>query len=223
MSLQTIQRGIDEGLVLHVPFTEGSGTTVYDRSPSDAEIIFSAGAAAPSWSTLTGMPVVVIADEESLQLTDITKAVLTTECTISCWVYPTTIDHSHRIADKLIFGAKTGYQLGFNSSGNVVFTLGDGITNYNLTADIDLVVDTLYLISATWDGAIMKAYVNGIQDPTTLAFVNTISDPATELIIGSEGVGGNESLNGSMYGLRIYDRAISPQEIRYLSSMRRRL
>jgi hypothetical protein len=72
-----------------------------------------------------------------------------------------------------------------------------------------------YLLTVTWDGADIKYYINGeLKD--TKGWVGTLPNSDSKLIIGSDPPGSTEYFKGVMDDLRIYDYALSDDEIKAL-------
>ncbi len=72
-------------------------------------------------------------------------------------------------------------------------------------------------IAATWDGATVRFYINGIEDPVTQEFSNPLGVTDESLIIGSDPPGQNEWFHGKLDEIRIYNRALSESEIQLLA------
>jgi hypothetical protein len=75
--------------------------------------------------------------------------------------------------------------------------------------------DVWYHVVAVRSGSSVKLYLNGIDDTGTPV---TMTNPAinnTEMRIGTR-YNGNYSFNGQIDDVRIYNRALRPEEIRYL-------
>jgi hypothetical protein len=72
-----------------------------------------------------------------------------------------------------------------------------------------------YLLTVTWDGADIKYYINGeLKD--TKEWVGTLPNSDSKLLIGSDPPGSTEYFRGVMDDLRIYDHALSGDEIKAL-------
>jgi len=95
--------------------------------------------------------------------------------------------------------------------------LGD---DHNRHKDIAaLATETWYYIALTWDGSSYVVYVDGAATAngnyTGLDTLNTIAD------IGNDGradaTGRTEAFNGLLDDVRIYDRVLPQEEIRWLA------
>lgn len=67
-------------------------------------------------------------------------------------------------------------------------------------------------ISATWDGATMKIYIDGKEDPYSLALTDAIDTSQGTLTIGAL-QGGSALFDGKIDDIRIYKRALSQNEV----------
>jgi hypothetical protein len=71
------------------------------------------------------------------------------------------------------------------------------------------------LTTVTWDGANVRFYINGVLKATK-AWNNTLPNSASKLSIGCGPVGSTEYFVGIIDELRIYNRAISQEEVKSL-------
>ncbi len=71
-----------------------------------------------------------------------------------------------------------------------------------------------YHVAATWDGAIVKIYINGELDSST-ARTGTIATDTRSLYIG--GRSGTDLFNGMIRDVRLYNRALQQSDIRKLA------
>jgi len=73
-----------------------------------------------------------------------------------------------------------------------------------------------YHLAATWDGSHVKFYINGVlEDTKTLE--GSLTDSTSKLLIGCDPPGVTEYFRGIMDDLRIYNYALSDNEIQSLS------
>ena len=68
-------------------------------------------------------------------------------------------------------------------------------------------------IAATWDGSIVKYYVNGELDPNQDSFTGTLNVFDEALIIGKDAPGNVEWFDGRLDDIKIYDSGLSDSEI----------
>jgi hypothetical protein len=128
-----------------------------------------------------------------------------TSGTVSMWIEPNSDTCSQRLfysgsvsKIEILYGANDiRYQI-FNGDWTSVSSVKD-----------DFAIGTWYHLLFTWDGTTNKIYIDGIFD-------NDVADNAGEVDLGAIQLGGRTSqahFNGSIADVRIYNRAISQQEI----------
>jgi hypothetical protein len=102
----------------------------------------------------------------------------------------------------------------YTDEGNLALGLGD--SHVAITGIRTLTPETWYHIALTWDGTNYAVYTNGIEDVngsyTGLTTLNTIAD------IGNTGntSSRNEAFNGIIDEVRVYNRALSANEVQAL-------
>jgi hypothetical protein len=115
-----------------------------------------------------------------------------------------------------------------NSTGYVDFTLGGyigltglvwglytGGTYHFLSAGISwLKTNTWYFVVGTWNGSMLKLYVNGQFIANLSATGSLLPTPGAQAFIGRDIVG--VFWNGTIANVQIYNTALSQQEIQYL-------
>ena len=69
-----------------------------------------------------------------------------------------------------------------------------------------------YHVAYTWDGADVRLYVDGVFASSAPVSRSPLTDERS-LVIGKHPPGATEYLNGRLDELRIYNRALSAQEI----------
>jgi len=198
------------GLVAAYGFEEGAGTSV-----TDASGLGNHGAVSGATRTASGRfggalafdgvnDQVAVADDASLDLTG--------AMTIEAWVRPTsslagwrTVVIKEQPSDLVygLYAAGTGYR----PSGHV-FVGGDDV---RVQAPAALPADAWSHLATTYDGTILRLYVNGVQVASlTVAGPMSASD-------GPVRIGGNtvwdEWFAGTIDDVRIYDRALAAGEI----------
>ena len=117
---------------------------------------------------------------------DDTSLDLTSQVTMLAWIYPTALSGSHRF----ILGRDDGLgNRNFNlftsaddDLSSIVWTGGGAKTAvYSQSA---LVNDNWYLVGVTYDGAILKVWVNGVVGSITESFVGAIDNDDVSFTIG---------------------------------------
>lgn len=139
--------------------------------------------------------------------------------TLSAWIYPTAAQKGQIIS-------KNGpYRLTFHSFRRVEFGLYAGGSGDAYFANTILPLDQWTHVAATYDGAKMAVYINGVEDttlalsrtpPRTGAKTGTIVKLGSEVVIGSGISGLEQYFKGNIDDVRIYNYALSAEEIRNL-------
>jgi hypothetical protein len=188
------------------PLNEGAGNVAYDLSESGVDGVF-AGTPLPS-------PIVdrfgksIYFNNTTAQCIDISPDPLNslTAFSVTGWVNPLTTDIGlvqswQAGADQILIrdNGSTGLQFYTYTSGQV----GGNILTYTLNEWQHVVF--------TYDGTTMRAYRNGVVSATTYAQTGAMNSVA-RLRIGGGTVSENPT-NGNIGDVRIYNRAISAEEI----------
>lgn len=102
---------------------------------------------------------------------------ITGPITLSAWFNLSAIGNfGNRIVSK--YNTNHGYDISVLQNGEVQFTLCDGVSQYPLTSGLEISLNTLYHVVATYDGTTMNLYLNNV-------LVNTTTGPAS--IVSSSG------------------------------------
>jgi len=135
---------------------------------------------------------------------------LTSEMTLEAWVYPTTVNSLWR---DVIYKGNDNYYLSgtsSNSSRPAAGAILGGVYGevYGTTA---LTANTWAHLAATYDGATMRLYVNGVQVASRVQ-TGAIATSTNPLQIGGDSLYG-QYFAGRIDEVRIYNRALSVAEI----------
>jgi hypothetical protein len=144
-----------------------------------------------------------VPDSSSL---DISSAI-----TMSLWFY---VDEFDLTFPTMISKGAQNYRFYFSEASqklNVRFVY-DGAASINVTTSTVFSTMTWYHVAFTYDGTTRIVYVNGQQEITSVA-VDSITTNNDSLIIGNFSAGGSRSFKGRLDDLRIYNKALSSQEI----------
>src|SRR3990172_4785636 len=201
------ERATPAALVAAYSFDEGVGGAVDDSSGNNN--IGAIGNA--TWSTLGKLGRVLSFNGTNAMVTvnDADSLDLTTGMTLEAWVNPSIVTSNWR--DVIYKGLNDIYYLEATSSGAGGPAVGGTFGGPPLQGPTPLAVNTWSHLAATYDGAMMRLYVNGVQ---------VASKPRTVPIATSTGVlsiGGNplygQRFSGLIDEVRIYNRALSISEI----------
>ncbi len=195
------------GLVAAYAFNEGAGPTGTDASGNNNTGTISGA----TWTTAGKFGGALVFDGTSAQVTipDSPSLRLTTGMTLEAWVFPTVPPTGWQaVVDKTV----DGYYLMASSdqaNGPAVggtFTAG----NQDTVGSSTLEVNTWTHLAATFDGATVRLYVNGVQ-VASQAQTTPLTPTTGTLQIGADSYG--EFFAGRIDEVRIYNRALSQSEI----------
>ena len=143
---------------------------------------------------------------------------ITSEITISVWVKPEAV--SGYVTSYRTFVSKgeypsLAYGLYWNSSSNHLTLIlnNNAIKTESIYSYSDRVGLWTHIV-ATYDGAHLKTYANGVQVGSSVSYIAAIGTDLDHLLIGW--AGSDRYFKGSMADLRIYNRAILQDEITWL-------
>jgi hypothetical protein len=112
-----------------------------------------------------------------------------------------------------VSAADTGYRLGLGD-GKLQWQIPQTPWSHNLTCPAPLEVGKWYHVVATYDDKTMRIFVNG-EEKASLPRDGAINPSHTNLCIGSYAPGNSSAFfQGVLDEVRIYDRALTPEEIR---------
>lgn len=198
----------DENLSLYLKFDEGTGTKCFDSSKFRNDGVFVNSVAWSSGKYGTGLE--FNNDNEYVNCSNNGSLDITNEITLECWVYKTynTGANDEGIITKYAFNS---YALASGPTSFSCYISGGGHS-----ASAQLHKDSgsrWYHIVGTFDGTIIKLYIDGRLVDTT-AYVGSITSATNQgLIIGKNGDGGGQGYTGSIDEVRIYNRSLTPDEI----------
>ena len=104
---------------------------------------------------------------------------------------------------------------------SVSIAIGDWNTSSaasSLTFEADPGTVVWYHVASTWDGTTARFYLNGALVGEN-DFTPTMPQDNLDLVIGADYPGAYESFNGRIDEVRIYDRALTLEEIRILAEV----
>jgi hypothetical protein len=196
-------------LVAAFGFDESAGTTAADSSGSGnngtiAGATWAAGGKIGSALSFDGGDTVTIADSSSLNLTS--------AMTLEAWVRPSQLGNTWRT---VLFKEQPGYY-----AYALYASTGSGVPSGNAMiggADADvrganaLLADTWAHLATTYDGNVLRIYVNGVQSAQVLA-IGSIASSSGLLKIGGNSIWA-EDFHGLIDEVRIYRRALTQAEI----------
>lgn len=221
---------VNSGLVLNLqagnPFSyPGSGTRWYDVSGFGNNTTLVNG---PTYSGATGGSIAFDGtDDYSITLLNQTPALnITSSITLDAWIRPkalANVSHGEGIICKgLSSDGNSGvYELLLvrNGSVNIPFfrmRVG-GITSAYSPSNIPMALNQIFNVVCTYNGSIMRIFVNGVESGPGLAQTGSIEANTQQLTIGvryTHSISVNDSFfTGDISSAKIYNRSLSDSEI----------
>jgi len=207
---------LSENLVGHWKMDEGSGNILIDHSgkSNDATLITKRGV---SWlAGVEGLALNLdggtgrygkVDHNSSLEIND--------EVAIAAWVKPSALGRNTIISKT----DGNGFELWLDIDGQVEFRLnrGNDGSNYRLRSNFNYSnhINKWIHVAATFDGNTCKILINGTEDISKTYPTFTIGTQSGDLIIGA--LGTIQRFQGSLDDLRLYNRAITNNEVQSFS------
>ena len=219
------------GLLAHYDFESGQGTTALDRSGNGNNgTIIDAQWLSPGWDGQSGR--CLRFDGKGTNRVDLgTPDVAGSGITIASWSNAHNLDTpgaDPRLVSKADGGAGENHWWATGScrvdgEKRIRFRLKtDGVTAEIQSGPTGTIETNEWIhIAATWDGVTMRTYKNGVQ-VHSLAKGGTISKaPSVKVAIGNQPQGAEDRpWDGLIDEVRIYERALSEEEILWLAGHR---
>lgn len=149
-----------------------------------------------------------------------------TAVTYSVWVKPETLTNTYQsIVDRQNVGATIYTELFVKSNGKIAIYMicSSGSPLYDGTGATTLTTGNWYHLALVYDATIgLIGYVNGTQDGTSAAKGN-INTTAISTYVGKSPSFASREFDGLIDDVRIYNRALSANEIQTLANSHNRL
>ena len=131
---------------------------------------------------------------------------------ISMWINANNIStiqylFAANISDNIDLGINTG-----QGAGKIVWTIYNGSYSY-LTSTTTITTNTWYHIVATYNNSLRELFIDGVSQGTA---TKTLVQSNIEPTLGYRFTGGNVLFNGKIDQVRIFNRAITPNEVETL-------
>jgi uncharacterized repeat protein (TIGR01451 family) len=191
------------GLVAAYGFDAGSGATLTDASGHG----LNGTIANATWTTTGkfGKALVFNGTSSLVTITDAASLHLTTAMTLEAWVNPTTILNSWM---DVIYKGNDNYYLEASSTNGSTPAVGGAGTTYGSSA---LAPNQWAHLAATYDGATLRLYVNGLQ-VSSLAHSGTLATSSNPLQIGGDSIYG-QYFQGTIDEVRVYNVVLTAAQI----------
>jgi hypothetical protein len=154
---------------------------------------------------------VVVADAPSLDISN--------KITLSAWVKPGKTDTQYVIR-KAQYSSTDGYELSLSSTGKSFFRLNQASSGDTYRIDSTSLypndgVSWMH-IAGTYDGAVLRLYINGVEEASLNAIVG-IGTNATDLSIGAQ-ADGSGVIEGAIDDVKLFQDALTAEEVAALAS-----
>jgi hypothetical protein len=144
----------------------------------------------------------------------------TSTLTISAWIKHNAslsgVGSRGVIVQKGNFTGSNGYYLlRMDSNNHYLFGVYQAGWHYPTSAST-IPPGSWHMITATWNGSVMRMYMDGVQDVNTLNYSGPITPSSIDLTMGRTADDTGDStiyFKGSIDDVRIYNRALSAAEI----------
>jgi hypothetical protein len=200
---ECISGGTTNGLVAVWHFDEGSGSAAYDCSGNANDGAINGA----TWTTgKIGKALQFDGSNDYVSVSH-SASLMPSAITVSVWIK---LNDNGRwmVVDKGTNHPGTYYMYG-DAGTQVIWTIKDGTNRYDLSYS-NLVIGNWYHLVGTFDGSIQKLYVNGDEKGSRTA---SFGSNTQNLWIGKYQGGGSYDFNGIIDEVRIYNRALSADEV----------
>jgi hypothetical protein len=204
----TLTQMIPSGLVAAYAFREGAGTTVADASGNGN----TGTLANTTWTNggRFGSALVFNGTSAFVTINDSTLLHLTTGMTLEAWENPSTVISAWH--DVIYKGNDNYYLSGTSTSSGRPATGGTYTAGAGpLFATAALTTNAWAHLAATYDGATIRLYVNGVQ-VASRAQTGNIATSTNSLQIGGDSIYG-QFFRGEIDEVRVYNVALTPGQI----------
>jgi hypothetical protein len=182
----------------------------------------------PTFSTANGGSIVFDGtDDYVITALNVTPTLnITSQITLETWLLSTSLANSSHGDGIMSKGLSSDFNSGVYET---LFVQGSGVNTpffririgastptYNPT-NIPINLNQIYHVVSTYNGSIMRIYINGVESGTGLSTSGNIETNTEQLAIGVRYIhrgGGTDSFfSGNIYSNKIYNRALSADEI----------
>ncbi|PFG38837.1 concanavalin A-like lectin/glucanase superfamily protein [Georgenia soli] len=194
---------------------EGSGTVVADSSGLGNDGTVQGTVA---WGPgRSGSSLVLDGSGGYVQVPDADSLDVSAAMTVAAWVRPQVLATQY-VVKKAVVGSRDGFELSMSSTGRAFFRVNEVTSGdrFRVSASSAHALGSWVHLAGTYDGTTMRFYVDGVLQGS-VAGPAAVATNALGLGIGAE-PGGNRKFRGGIDEVRLYDRALSPQEITALMS-----
>ena len=195
------------GLVAHYTFDEGSGDTVADASGNGNDGIINGDSV---WSTGVIGGAMTFGGNDYVDCGNDASLVIRDAITVACWIKVAAFVNDW---ETIISMGDDSYRMGRSATtGNAIHFGCNGPTGGNLDGNAIVTDDTWHHVALVYDGAYKIIYVDGVED-ARVASTGQIDVSSYNLYIGENAQATGRYLHGLVDDARIYNRAMSAEEV----------
>ena len=208
--------GQNEYMVLHLLFDEGSGEVTQDMSPTGLEATLEG-----SYDWTTGKFGQAIAFTDGRAVVSESDPLNLPQTTVMAWVNPASIaavDTVDWYTDINAIYGKAGdagddsVTLGLMAEDGVYFYTDTGANNELTVPDAEVSIGQWQHIAGTFDGTVMRVFVDGEQVGELAVVGSIIENPILPTVGGREDVA--ISFDGAIDEVKVFSQALTPGDIR---------
>jgi len=208
--------GQNEYMVLHLLFDEGSGEVTQDMSPTGLEATLEG-----SYDWTTGKFGQAIAFTDGRAVVSESDPLNLPQTTVMAWVNPASIaalDTVNWYTDINAIYGKAGdagddsVTLGLMAEDGVYFYTDTGANNELTVPDAEVSIGQWQHIAGTFDGTVMRVFVDGEQVGELPVVGSIIENPILPTVGGREDVA--ISFDGAIDEVKVFSQALTPGDIR---------
>ena len=210
------------GLVGHWTLNEGTGTTISDSSLTNTTGYLTN---APTWTTgVVGRALQFDGSTSHASMGDVNSVEGISNLTVAAWIYPNLTNTRGIIVAKDESGQRSWYLSKSDTSANNTIRFAVGAADAFAYTTTSVLTGAWTHVAATYSpneptNSRILIYINGVVETPSSYLAPQIIVPATTsfLQIGSrQFTGSRQFFNGRIDDVRIYDRAISADEVKQL-------
>jgi len=203
---------LDDGLVLYLPLSEGYGDRVWDRSQGQNNgTVYGA-----TWvDGKYGKALSFDGVDDYAEVPDSPSLRIGTPFSISMWTYRTKSDINVLITKK-VTGNRYNYYT-YHEAEYLRFFIADTDLNFYTCSVVEPSKNAWHHLTFVWDGTTMHIYIDGVLANSVYVGTITLNDASGyNLFIGTWAADYAAPFGGIIDEVCIYNRALSPEEIRTL-------
>ena len=205
------------GLVGWWPMNEGGGTRVLDISGNGNHGAFgniTQGATSGRTGGALGAAVRMDGSDDQITVPTSKSLAVLSDITLCAWINITSFASNGVMFDK---GANypNPYALVYYTDKRLAFARGNGASQGYIESVSTIVGGRPEFVVASWSGGVNKIYIDGVLRDSSSGSNPTVADDGLPLYIGRRSLA-DVPFAGSMWNLRIYNRALDAREVAQL-------